>query len=247
MKKAPKNQKKKSKLVLTPTQKRIIKLGALTLPISLGVGHVLGNVVRRQVPFEPAPTAIVRTTEHPSMRKVPKKQKPKKQKSTKPIIDSELHERWAGMVLGEVGHDAPEEVWRKTARTVMARKEMPGWRNQEHNEILNSGQFHALGSSTLETRKQRHLEEFNRIKKIIKEEHGKKVTPTDATHFYTTRLLVDGKGKYILDKEGNPIETNTNVPEWATNHSFMGDEVWQPTGEPVDKGPVRIKFYRHKS
>jgi len=244
--KRPGKKSPKSKLALTKSQKRIVTIGALTIPITMSVGHVLGNIVRNNVPIKPVSAPHIRTTEHPSLRS-PKKPKTKKQKIAKPDIPPELHERWAGMVLGEVGPDAPKTVWRKVARTVPTRASMPGWKNKTHMEILDPGQYYAVSSSTLETRKKRHPIVFNEIRDIVKEEHRKPVTSTDATHFYTTRLLVDGEGKLILDKQGNPIETRDKPPAWATHVSFVGEEVWQPSGEPVDKGPVKIKFYRHRS
>lgn len=244
--KKPRNTKKREPLLSKP-QKKLAVVGVMTLPISVGLGHVFANVVRKNVPLEPAPVAVTRSTEHPSMKRAEPVPKPKKEKPQSTPIHPEVHERWAGMVLGEVGPDAPEIVWRKTARTLKTRMSMPGWNDKGPIEILDEKQFHALGSPTLETRKRAYSNEFNQIKKVIEEEHRRPLTEKDPTHFYTTRLLVDDNGKIIPDKKGNPIETNTNVPHWATDEAFVGEETWQPHGEPIDKGPVKIKFYRHPS
>jgi hypothetical protein len=146
----------------------------------------------------------------------------------------QLRERWAQMVTGEAGpgYNAPSEVRRLIARTVLARRLQPGWRNRDYTRILDERQYHGLALPNLTANIGLRPEVHEANRRIVSEEWSRPTNPEDATHFYMR--------DYRKNKDGEWVGSN-NPPYWATAENKVSEYAWE---HPSGKKQTRVYFHR---
>jgi len=146
----------------------------------------------------------------------------------------QLRERWARMVTGEAGpgYNAPPEVRRLIARTVIARKQQPGWRNRDYTNILDERQYHGLALPNLNAGITQRPEVHAANRQIVSEEWARPARPEDATHFYMR--------DYRKNKNGEWVSRN-NPPYWATADNRVTEVRWDHPG-----GRTQTRVFFHK-